>query len=306
MDKRRELDEIIRRNFGESFGIKNKYLKPRKSTIGENFKRRLNHNVKYKNIRISGESTHIAYTINDIIDVTKGRTPQSEKQVPIEAVTRMDYEDLLKKGYKIKGMSDEEMNQIRNANDLGTITKRLTKWLGVWKFDDFVRADAKVILDDEGNVKMEYINQPHTMTEKLQGLHARNNEITNFFLNYTNIMMSIQVISPLGLIQWGLNKLLGRFGQLFDIWLGTHLGRFFHMRSLDKRYVDCATAISLAKQFKEVYEDLVEQANSKQSGNDAKKFSEASRYLANYISEEETELEKLRQELIKQRQSVKN
>ena len=77
------------------------------------------------------------------------------------------------------------------------------------------------------------------------------------------------------------------------------------MRSLDKRYVDCATAISLAKQFKEVSDDLVEQANNKTSGDDAKKFSEASRYLATYISEEETELEKLRQELIKQRQSVK-
>lgn len=305
MDKRSALDEIIRRNFGESFGIKNKYLKPKKSTIGENFKRRLNHNVKYKNIRISGESTHIAYTINDIIDVTKGRTPQSEKQVPIKAVTRMDYENLLKKGYKIKGMSDAEMNQIRNANDLGTITKRLTKWLGVWKFDDFVRADAKVILDDEGNVKMEYINQPNTMTEKLQGLHARNNEITNFYLNFSNVLMSIKVISPLSVLQWGFNKFLGRFIQLFDIWLGTHLGRFFHMRSLDKRYVDCATTISLAKQFKEVYDDLVEQAKERQSGVDIKKFTEASDYLTKYISEEEAELEKLRQELIKQRQSVK-
>ena len=77
MDKREALDEIIRRNFGESFGIKNKYLKPRKSTVGENFRQRLNHNIKDKNIRIIGESKRLAHTINEIIDVTKGRTPRS-------------------------------------------------------------------------------------------------------------------------------------------------------------------------------------------------------------------------------------
>ena len=305
MDKRRELDEIIRRNFGESFGIKNKYLKQKKSSVGENFKRRLIHNVKYKNIRISGENTHIAYTINDIIDVTKGRTPQSEKQVPMEAVKRMDYEELSKKGYKIKGMSDDELNRIRNTNDFGTIIKRLTKWLGVWKFDSLVRADANLLLDDEGNVKLEYIQEPRTMTEKLQALHSRNNELTSMYLNMSNIFMAVKVINPLGLVQWAINKIIGRHLQLFDIWLGTHLGRFFHMRSLDKRYVDCATTISLAKQFKDVYEDLIEQAKSRQNINDTKKFNEASDYLVKYISEEEAELEKLRQELIKQRQSVK-
>lgn len=303
-----DLNNILKKYaVGESLGIKVKEPKKIKS-FAEDF----NMIINYKEKTISMENMNLTRSINDIIDYKTGKkslAPSAEALVPMKVVKTLDAAQLIKKGYKIKGVSDEEMKQIVQEDDTKSIWKKFMKLVTHYDFDQeaFNRMDGTIFRDAEGNLKIEYIQNPQTFTSKLINLYAHNNEIITFYYFVMNLLFAINIgilaISivniPIAILSVLLRKVLARPLQVLDIWFTSTV--FGSLRNIEKRYIDSASTLALSKYFMEVLEDLEEQAKSKGMYKDVTAFSQAKNILSSYINKEEVNLNRMKNKLLAQR-----
>lgn len=204
------------------------------------------------------------------------------------------------------------MKQIVQEDDTKSIWKKFMKLITHYDFDQdaFNRMDGSVFRDAEGNLKIEYIQNPQTFTSKLINLYAHNNEIITFYYFVMNLLFAINVgllaitivQIPIAILSVLLRKVLARPFQVLDIWFTSTV--FGSLRNIEKRYIDSASTLALSKYFMEVLEDLEEQAKSKGMYKDVTAFSQAKNLLSSYINKEEVNLNRMKNKLLAQRGAI--
>ena len=303
-----DLNNILKKySVGESLGIKIKEPKKIK-THAEDF----NMIINYKEKTISMENMSLSRSINEIIDYKTGKTtlaPSAEALVPMKVIKTLNAAELIRKGYKIKGVSDEEMKQIVNEDNNQSVWKKFMKLITHYDFDQeqFNRMDGSVFRDSEGNLKIEYIQNPQTFTSKLINLYSHNNEIITFYYFIMNFLYAINIglmaisitMIPIAILSVLLRKVLARPLQVLDIWFTSTV--FGSLRNIEKRYIDSASTLALSEYFMEVIEDLEEQAKTKGDYKNVTAFSQSRSLLTKYIEKEKMNLEKMKNKLLAQR-----
>ena len=275
------LNEILRRTMGESYRPKTNFDKI--NLNAESFK----DNIYIKNKRISSENMELKGAINGLVDNQRGIvTTRGELAGPVEVGKRLDFKKLIQKGYNIKGMSQKEIEDIIADNGIKGVINIVTKFVMDVEVKGLNRTIGSVILDDNKNIKIEYLNKPELLSEKLRSLMARNNEISNAWINVRCIFGVISCIgSPLSIpIVAILEKLVGTF----FIKLGLNINGFIFrpLRPLTERYIDSVSTLALAKEFLDVIEDLLDQAKSKNDIKIIDQMFKMKNALAKYINKE--------------------
>lgn len=255
------LNDILRRAIGESYV--SRITSSKINFNAESYK----DNLYIKNKRIASENMALKGAINGLVDDKRGVvTARGELAGPVEVGKRLDFKKLIQKGYKIKGMSQKEIEDTIADKGVKGVVNIVTKFVTDVEIDGLNRAIGNVILDDNKNIKVEYLNKPELLSEKLRALMTRNNEISNAWINVRCVFGMISCISaPLSIpINAILEKLLGTF----FIKLGLNVNGFIFrpLRPLTERYIDSVSTLALAKEFLTVVEDLLEQAKGKNDG----------------------------------------
>ena len=275
------LNKILQRAMGESYSHK---LSSNKINLNaESYK----DNLYIKNKRIASENMALKGAINGLVDDKRGVvTARGELAGPVEVGKRLDFKKLIQKGYKIKGMSQKEIEDTIADKGVKGVANIVTKFVTDVEIDGLNRAIGNVILDDNKNIKVEYLNKPELLSEKLRALMTRNNEISNAWINVRCVFGMISCISaPLSIpINAILEKLLGTF----FIKLGLNVNGFIFrpLRPLTERYIDSVSTLALAKEFLTVVEDLLEQAKGKNDGQVINQMYRMKGILEKYITKE--------------------
>lgn len=275
------LNKILQRAMGESYRPK---IESNKINLNaESYK----DNLYIKNKRIASENVALKGAINGLVDDKRGIvTARGELAGPVEVGKRLDFKKLIQKGYKIKGMSQKEIEDTIADKGVKGVANIVTKFVTDVEIDGLNRAIGNVILDDNKNIKIEYLNKPELLSEKLRALMTRNNEISNAWINVRCVFGMISCISaPLSIpINAILEKLLGTF----FIKLGLNVNGFIlrPLRPLTERYIDSVSTLALAKEFLTVVEDLLEQAKGKNDGQVINQMYRMKGILEKYITKE--------------------
>lgn len=276
------LNKILQRAMGESY--KPKFIDGDKFNIyAESYK----DNLYIKNKRIASENAELKSAINDMLDNSRGKVKaRGELAGPVEVGKRLDFQKLIQKGYKIKGMTQKEIEDTIADKGLKGVANIVTKFMTDTEVKGLNRTIASVVLDDKKNIKIEYLNKPELLSEKLRTLMTRNNEISNAWINVRCIFGVLSCISapksiPITAI---LEKLLGTF----FIKLGLNINGFIFrpLRPLTERYIDSISTLALAKEFLDVVEDLLDQAKTKNDSNVINQMFKMKGVLVKYINKE--------------------
>lgn len=304
------LNNILQKyGVGESVGIKNTPIEKKmvKSRFGE-----MSSIINYKERTISCENRNLTSSINEIIGTKIDRpqlAPSAEAIVPLKVIKTLNAANLLKKGYTIKGVDEKEMKMIIQEKESKSFWDKFQDLINHYNFDQesFNRMDGTLFVDENGELKIEYIQNPGMFTSKLINLYSHNNEIINFYYSFANVFfawwVTIASMTIVGMIPaffaiiW--RKIFSRPHDVLNIWLFSKV--FSNVRAIEKRYIDSASSVALAKYFLEVLEDLEEQADKKNELKDKKSFTNAKTKLMNYIKKEESELEVLKVKVMKTR-----
>ena len=275
------LNDILRRAIGESYV--SRITSSKINFNAESYK----DNLYIKNKRIASENMALKGAINGLVDDKRGVvTARGELAGPVEVGKRLDFKKLIQKGYKIKGMSQKEIEDTIADKGVKGVVNIVTKFVTDVEIDGLNRAIGNVILDDNKNIKVEYLNKPELLSEKLRALMTRNNEISNAWINVRCVFGMISCISaPLSIpINAILEKLLGTF----FIKLGLNVNGFIFrpLRPLTERYIDSVSTLALAKEFLTVVEDLLEQAKGKNDGQVINQMYRMKGILEKYITKE--------------------
>lgn len=275
------LNKILQRAMGESYT--SRMVSNKVNLNAESYK----DNIYIKNKRIEKENLELKDAINGLVDNQRGVvTARGELAGPVEVGKRLDFKKLIQKGYNIKGMSQKEIEDIIADNGIKGVINIVTKFVMDVEVKGLNRTIGSVILDDNKNIKIEYLNKPELLSEKLRSLMARNNEISNAWINVRCIFGMISCIgSPLSIpIVAILEKLVGTF----FIKLGLNINGFIFrpLRPLTERYIDSVSTLALAKEFLDVIEDLLDQAKSKNDVKIIDQMFKMKSTLAKYINKE--------------------
>ena len=204
------LNKILQRAMGESY-------RPKMRTDGFNLNAEsYKDNLYIKNKRIASENLELKNAINDMLDNSRGEIKaRGELAGPVEVGKRLDFQKLIQKGYKIKGMSQKEIEDTIADKGLKGVANIVTKFVTDTEVKGLNRTIASVVLDDKKNIKIEYLNKPELFSEKLRTLMTRNNEISNAWINIRCIFGVLSCISaPISIpITAILEKLVGTFNR---------------------------------------------------------------------------------------------
>ena len=275
------LNKILQRAMGESY-------RPKMRTDGFNLNAEsYKDNLYIKNKRIASENLELKNAINDMLDNSRGEIKaRGELAGPVEVGKRLDFQKLIQKGYKIKGMSQKEIEDTIADKGLKGVANIVTKFVTDTEVKGLNRTIASVVLDDKKNIKIEYLNKPELLSEKLRTLMTRNNEISNALINVRCIFGVLSCISaPISIpITAILEKLLGTF----FIKLGLNINGFIFrpLRPLTERYIDSVSTLALAKEFLDVVDDLLVQAKTKNDSNVINQMFKMKGILVKYINKE--------------------
>ena len=303
-----DLNNILKKYaVGESLGIKVKEPKKVKS-FSEDF----NMIINYKEKTISMENMNLTRSINDIIDYKTGKkslAPSAEALVPMKVITTLNAASLLKKGYTLKGVDEKQMKMIIQEDDSKSFLRRYSDLVNHYNFNQeaFNRMDGTIFVDDNGELGIEYVQNPGLFTSKLVNLYAHNNEIIYFYYSFTNVWFAwfsgLAIATIAGAIPAVFfiiaRKLFTRLQDVVNIWFYSKV--FSNVREIEKRYIDSASSVALAKYFLEVLEDLEEQADKKNEMKDKSNFMKAKAKLVNYIKKEEDKLAILKVKILSTR-----
>lgn len=276
------LNKILQRAMGESY--KPKFIDSDKFNVyAESYK----DNLYIKNKRISSENIELKGAINDMLNNARGEIQaRGELAGPVEVGKRLDFQKLIQKGYKIKGMSQKEIEDTIADKGLKGVANIVTKFVTDTEVKGLNRTIASVVLDDKKNIKIEYLNKPELLSEKLRTLMTRNNEISNAWINVRCIFGILSCISaPISIpITAILEKLVGTF----FIKLGLNINGFIFrpLRPLTERYIDSISTLALAKEFLDVVDDLLDQAKTKNDSNVINQMFKMKGILVKYINKE--------------------
>lgn len=275
------LNKILQRAMGESY-------RPKMRTDGFNLNAEsYKDNLYIKNKRIASENLELKNAINDMLDNSRGEIKaRGELAGPVEVGKRLDFQKLIQKGYKIKGMSQKEIEDTIADKGLKGVANIVTKFVTDTEVKGLNRTIASVVLDDKKNIKIEYLNKPELLSEKLRTLMTRNNEISNAWINVRCIFGILSCISaPISIpITAILEKLVGTF----FIKLGLNINGFIFrpLRPLTERYIDSVSTLALAKEFLDVVEDLLDQGKAKNDSNVINQMFKMKSILVKYINKE--------------------
>lgn len=275
------LNKILQRAMGESY-------RPKIRSNGFNINAEsYKDNLYIKNKRIASENLELKNAINDMLDNSRGEIKaRGELAGPVEVGKRLDFQKLIQKGYKIKGMSQKEIEDTIADKGLKGVANIVTKFVTDTEVKGLNRTIASVVLDDKKNIKIEYLNKPELLSEKLRTLMTRNNEISNAWINIRCIFGVLSCISaPISIpITAILEKLVGTF----FIKLGLNINGFIFrpLRPLTERYIDSISTLALAKEFLDVVDDLLDQAKTKNDSNVINHMFKMKGILVKYINKE--------------------
>lgn len=278
-----KLNDIIRRNLGENFIP----LKEEKPTSAERFKLDLRSAVLSKNRSISFENAQLKNMINDTIDYSRGvYKPRAEANVPLLMRDLLDVKKLVRNGYVIPGMSEEEAEEIRSMNT----AEKVKSWFSLhFAPKNFEPISGQAFLDEEGNLKAEFINEPTKLEDKLETIINKNSKARSTFL---------KVCGATGLLQNGVLVMgvVDFFTSIIDKMISSK-----NMDKNTKRYLNMAISVKSAEDLANALEDLSAQAGKLGKNNDVKNFAYMIKKLRNFI-EKETKTrdylaEKLKQKL---------
>ena len=275
------LNKILQRAMGESY-------RPKIRSNGFNINAEsYKDNLYIKNKRIASENVELKSAINDMLDNRRGKVKaRGELAGPVEVGKRLDFQKLIQKGYKIKGMSQKEIEDTIADKGLKGVANIVTKFVTDIEVKGLNRTIASVVLDDKKNIKIEYLNKPELFSEKLRTLMTRNNEISNAWINIRCIFGVLSCISaPISIpITAILEKLVGTF----FIKLGLNINGFIFrpLRPLTERYIDSISTLALAKEFLDVVDDLLDQAKTKNDSNVINQMFKMKGILVKYINKE--------------------
>lgn len=275
------LNKILQRAMGESY-------RPKIRSNGFNINAEsYKDNLYIKNKRIASENLELKNAINDMLDNSRGEIKaRGELAGPVEVGKRLDFQKLIQKGYKIKGMSQKEIEDTIADKGLKGVANIVTKFVTDTEVKGLNRTIASVVLDDKKNIKIEYLNKPELLSEKLRTLMTRNNEISNAWINVRCIFGVLSCISaPISIpITAILEKLVGTF----FIKLGLNINGFIFrpLRPLTERYIDSISTLALAKEFLDVVDDLLVQAKAKNDSNVINQMFKMKGILVKYINKE--------------------
>ena len=157
------LNKILQRAMGESY-------RPKIRSNGFNINAEsYKDNLYIKNKRISSENVELKSAINDMLDNRRGKMKaRGELAGPVEVGKRLDFQKLIQKGYKIKGMSQKEIEDTIADKGLKGVANIVTKFVTDIEVKGLNRTIASVVLDDKKNIKIEYLNKPELFSEKLR------------------------------------------------------------------------------------------------------------------------------------------
>lgn len=155
------LNKILQRAMGESY--KPKFIDSDKFNVyAESYK----DNLYIKNKRISSENIELKGAINDMLNNARGEIQaRGELAGPVEVGKRLDFQKLIQKGYKIKGMSQKEIEDTIADKGLKGVANIVTKFVTDTEVKGLNRTIASVVLDDKKNIKIEYLNKPELLSE---------------------------------------------------------------------------------------------------------------------------------------------
>lgn len=227
----------------------------------------------------------------------------------MKVITTLNAASLLKKGYTLKGVDEKQMKMIIQEDDSKSFLRRYSDLVNHYNFDQesFNRMDGTIFVDDNLELSIEYVQNPGLFTSKLVNLYAHNNEIIYFYYSFTNVLFAwfsgLAIATIAGAIPAIFfviaRKLFTRLQDVVNIWFYSKV--FSNVREIEKRYIDSASSVALAKYFLEVLEDLEEQADKKNEMKDKNNFMKAKAKLVNYIKKEEEELAILKVKILSTR-----
>ena len=310
------LNEILQRTMGESY--RPTVVSDKINLNAESYKDCL----YIKDKRISSENIELKSAINNMLDDTRGVVKARGElfDSPRKINKKLKLNDLLMKGYNIKGITQEEIREIIEKKGfkvgLMSILQKYSDNIGTSS-----RIDMKVFLDENGFLKSEVINEPTRFVDKFRALINRNNElqtIHNDVIALLGIASNFIVPSPVARIPRAKRNLLTVVGTAV-MSLGLILPKFYNklfpgitgflfknpfikenrLENLTEMYIDTIATITLIQDLDEIIMDVYKQTNERGDSNTGKKMMGVHKYLDKLIAKEMKKSIKLKLKLQK-------
>lgn len=288
------LNEILQRAMGESYA--SKYIADNRVN---NYAESYSDSLYIKNKRLASENIDLRNAINGLVDNQRGViTASGELTGPIKVGRNINLKKLLSKGYTINGMSQKEAENILNESGVKGVANLVSKFLTKTDIRGLNRAAGKVLLDDEGKIKIEYVNKPELIQDKLRALMTRNNEISDLMFNIRAVSSLCFILNPIlipGLVIF--DRIFGVISM--KIFLNFYGFIFRPVRDLSERYIDSATSLALAKDVREMVDDLIDQAKKLNDTKVLNNMNKNKKVLDKYIQKETKRCDSLARKLEK-------
>lgn len=310
------LNEILQRTMGESY--RPTVVSDKINLNAESY----SDSLYIKDKRISSENIELKSAINNMLDDTRGVVKARGElfDSPRKINKKLKLNDLLMKGYNIKGITQEEIREIIEKKGFKVGLMSILQ-----KYSDNVgtssRIDMKVFLDENGFLKSEVINEPTRFVDKFRTLINRNNElqtIHNDVIALLGIASNFIVPSPAANVPSAKRHMLTVVG-IGVMSLGLILPKFYNklfpgitgflfknpfikenrLENLTEMYIDTIATISLIQDLDETIMDIYKQANERRDLNTSKKMMGVHKYLDKLITKEMKKAMKLKIKLQK-------
>lgn len=298
------LNKILRRAMGESYASKH-IVDNSVNSYAESY----SDSLYIKDKRISSENIELKSAINSMLDDTRGVVKARGElfDSPRKINKKLKLNDLLMKGYNIKGITQEEIREIIEKKGfkvgLASILQKYSDNIGTSS-----RIDMKVFLDENGFLKSEVINEPTKFVDKFRALINRNNElqtIHNDVIALLGIASNFIVPSPAAKIPSAKRHMLTVVG-IGVMSLGLILPKFYNklfpgitgflfknpfikknrLENLTEMYIDTIATISLIQDLDKTIMDLLNQSQERGDSKTNKRMVSVHKYLDKLITKE--------------------
>ena len=292
------LNDILRRAMGESYV-------PKVSSSKINFNAEsYKDNLYIKNKRIASENLDLKSAINNMLDNTRGEVKaRGELFETARGINKkLKLNDLLKKGYNIKGISQDEVKEIIEKKGfkvgLASILQKYSNNIGTSS-----RVNMNIFLDENGFLKSEVINEPVKFVDKFRTLINRNNELQTI---HSDIVSLLVLVADSLLYTPGISKSKSFIGGTGLLSLGFILPKFYNklfpgitgflnkspfvkknrLENLTEMYIDTIATISLIQDLDKIIMDLLNQSEKRGDLKTNKRMVSVHKYLDKLITKE--------------------
>ena len=295
------LNEILQRAMGESY-------RPKINTIKINFNAEsYKDNLYIKNKRIASENMELKSAINDLVNEQRGVvTARGELFENAKKINKkLKLNDLLQKGYNIRGITQEEVKEIIEKKGFKTgIMSILQKYSN--NVGTSSRINMKVFLDENGFLKSEVINEPTKFVDKFRTLINRNNELNTIHNEIITLLaLASNLIAPTPGTESVKKGVLGTI-SIAVMSLGLILPKFYNklfpgitgflnknpfvkknrLENLTEAYIDTIATISLIQDLDKTIMDLLNQSSNRGDSETNKRMVSVHKYLDKLITKE--------------------